>query len=125
MEKPILPQDPKKIEKIRNLIFIVTIGIMLALSIFFFWKAFSIKSGEKVEEPSSTPPTEETTPTQQPEVSTYTVQEGDTLWSIAQKFGISVDDLLKANDLTDPDSLQVGQELIIPQGEISPQGMIP
>jgi LysM repeat protein len=44
----------------------------------------------------------------------YIVQEGDYPSSIAEKFGISADELMKANDITDPTSLKVGQELIIP-----------
>jgi LysM repeat protein len=45
---------------------------------------------------------------------TYTVQFGDTLGLIAQRFGLQVEDLLAANGLTNPDSLSVGQVLIIP-----------
>ena len=45
--------------------------------------------------------------------STYTVQSGDSLWSIANKFGITVNDLKNANGLTS-NLLSVGQVLIIP-----------
>lgn len=48
---------------------------------------------------------------------TYIVQEGDTLASIAaDKYGdASLDDYLaEANGITDPESLAIGQELIIP-----------
>lgn len=44
----------------------------------------------------------------------YIVQSGDSLYSIARKFGITVNDLLKANNLTSS-SLSIGQELIIPE----------
>jgi LysM repeat protein len=44
----------------------------------------------------------------------YVVQEGDYPSSIAEKFGISTEELMEANDITDPTSLKVGQELIIP-----------
>jgi LysM repeat protein len=44
----------------------------------------------------------------------YTVQPGDTLFSIAQRNGITVQEIVDANNLTDPNHLAVGQQLIIP-----------
>ena len=43
----------------------------------------------------------------------YTVKSGDSLWSIAKKYGISVDELKAANNLTS-NVLQIGQKLNIP-----------
>lgn len=45
---------------------------------------------------------------------TYTVKRGDTLWSIAKDFEVSVDDIKNVNNLT-TNLLTVGQNLIIPQ----------
>ncbi len=45
---------------------------------------------------------------------TYIVQPGDTLSSIADRFNISLSDLLAANSLDDPNQLDAGQELVIP-----------
>jgi LysM repeat protein len=45
---------------------------------------------------------------------TYTVQEGDTLNGIANSYGISVEELIAANDLGN-ETIQVGQRLIIPR----------
>ncbi len=44
----------------------------------------------------------------------YVVQPGDTLVAIAEEFGVTVQELIDANRLTNPDVLRVGQELIIP-----------
>jgi len=44
----------------------------------------------------------------------YIVQPGDTLSSIANRFNTSLDDLMSANHLRDPNRLDVGQRLIIP-----------
>ena len=47
----------------------------------------------------------------------YFVVGGDTLASIAERFGISLEALIAFNNLTDPDAIVVGQLLLIPTGE--------
>ncbi|MEW6574414.1 MAG: LysM domain-containing protein [Bacillota bacterium] len=49
-----------------------------------------------------------------PEGNLYTIRPGDTFFSIARRFRISVDDLIEANPGVDPDNLQVGQVICIP-----------
>jgi murein DD-endopeptidase MepM/ murein hydrolase activator NlpD len=44
----------------------------------------------------------------------YIVQQGDTLYIIAQRFGTSVDAIAAANGITDPALIAPGMELIIP-----------
>jgi len=44
----------------------------------------------------------------------YIVQSGDSLSSIAARFNVSLTDLMAANNLSDPDQLAAGQELVIP-----------
>ncbi|WP_088008243.1 polysaccharide deacetylase family protein [Indiicoccus explosivorum] len=55
--------------------------------------------------PTGTPPST---------VKTYTVQAGDTLYSIALRFNVTVEQLAAANGITDPSLIRVGQVLIIP-----------
>ncbi|GAB4542457.1 MAG: hypothetical protein Kow0063_34470 [Anaerolineae bacterium] len=50
----------------------------------------------------------------------YIVQPGDTLSSIASKFDVSMEDLMLANGLDNPDYVQLGQELLIPIGGLPP-----
>ena len=47
---------------------------------------------------------------------TYTVQSGDTLASIADRFNVSVDDIVTANNITNPDVISIGQQFVIPTG---------
>lgn len=51
----------------------------------------------------------------------YIVQPGDTLSALALDFGTTVEDLMAANGLTDPNAIQVGQPLIIPSLVDRPQ----
>lgn len=44
----------------------------------------------------------------------YTVQAGDNLFTIANRYGVSVQALAQANNITNPNVLEVGQVLIIP-----------
>lgn len=45
---------------------------------------------------------------------TYTIQPGDTLFTIASIYGVSLDSIITTNRLANPDLLQVGQTLKIP-----------
>jgi len=53
-------------------------------------------------------------PTPTPTATVYVVQTGDTLSGIATRFNVTVDDLVEANRIVNPDALQVGQEITIP-----------
>jgi LysM repeat protein len=55
-------------------------------------------------------PTPEPSPFQE-----YTIQQGDSLSSIAQQFGTTADELARINSITDPNSLSVGQKLQVPR----------
>ena len=63
--------------------------------------------------PKGKPVSSTTTTTAGP--TTYTVQRGDTLTSIAKRFGVRVTDLLGANTFANPDNLTEGQTVTIPK----------
>jgi murein DD-endopeptidase MepM/ murein hydrolase activator NlpD len=44
----------------------------------------------------------------------YIVQSGDTLSLISSRFNVDLEDLMNANDITNPNLLSAGQELVIP-----------
>lgn len=44
---------------------------------------------------------------------THTVVKGDTLWSLARKYNTTVNELVKLNNISDPNYIVVGQVLII------------
>ncbi|HIQ01236.1 MAG TPA: LysM domain-containing protein, partial [Anaerolineales bacterium] len=80
----------------------------------------------------SPPPTATPTPTVSPVPSPapmpsptpgpllYTVREGDTLAGIAAAHGVSLEELIAANGLGDPNLIHAGQVLVIPEGAAPP-----
>jgi len=62
----------------------------------------------------SDPKSVSASPLQQEEGPVYIVQQEDTLSSIAMRFGVSLEDIQTANNLPDPNAIQINQRLVIP-----------
>jgi len=58
----------------------------------------------------------------QPTVTLHVVQRGENLYRIAQTYGVTVDDLVRLNGLTDPGSIDVGQRLLVPTAGVPVDG---
>src|SRR5690606_30993570 len=65
-----------------------------------------------------TPTTPEATPTPTTPAGTvsYTIQRGDTLFSLARRFGTTVDAITALNGISDANEIEVGDVILIPQG---------
>lgn len=48
----------------------------------------------------------------------YVVQSGDTLFSIAARFGVTVESIVERNGLASPDAIEADQRLEIPEAKI-------
>jgi LysM repeat protein len=61
-------------------------------------------------------------PDPDPDTMTYLVRPPDTLAAIAERFGVTVEEMLEANpEIDDPEDIEAGQELVIPPTGLHPQ----
>jgi lipoprotein-anchoring transpeptidase ErfK/SrfK len=85
--------------------------------------ATTVAPVQEVIQPTAT--TEIVQPTAQPTVAptptttttTHTVQSGETLASIAQRFGVTWPAIVRANNISNPNLVQAGQVIIIPDAK--------
>lgn len=71
--------------------------------------------GRKLEPPPAPPP-----PAPPVKQCIYIVKPSDTLFSIARRFGTTVEAIAMANSISDPDQIFVGQKLVIPNCKLVP-----
>jgi LysM repeat protein len=102
------------------------VGVAILVVFLFAWP-FLTSQGGKTPVATHTPsptatlasPTPSTAPTPTPppsgSVTSYTVREGDTIYTISIQFGVTQAEIMAANpDITDPAYIQVGQKIKIP-----------
>lgn len=66
-------------------------------------------------------PAEKVHPSESPFWAVYVVKAGDTLGALSKSLGVSMDDLLAANKMSDASKLGIGQMLIVPVNGIGAQ----
>ena len=102
---------------------LLAIALVIAAVGLFFIGPDLIGIGGGSAEPTATPrpsvaitPPPSPTPVPAPTAQVYVIKEGDTLSGIAADFGLTLDELLAANETTieNPDQIAVGDEIIIP-----------
>jgi len=49
-----------------------------------------------------------------PEIKIHVVKKGESLWVIARKYGVTVQDIVDANNIKNRNIIKINQELIIP-----------
>jgi LysM repeat protein len=96
--------------------------VVLVLAVFLYvglnWATGPGRVAALASPPTSTPIAVETPtpppPPPTPAPQTYIVKAGDSPASIAAQYHIKTDDLIAANNIDDPQKLQIGQTLVIP-----------
>lgn len=102
----------------RQLALVILINAMIAAAVSFGVVQVTLRQWERGRPAYMALPWPSPTPSATPLQSEilYVVQPGDSLTSIALRFRVSLEDLMQANGITDPDYISVGQKLLIPAG---------
>lgn len=69
-----------------------------------------------------TPDLPRSLPEARTESETYIVQYGDSLGAIASRFGVNINIIITANNITNPNLIEPGQVLLIPAPTMQPEG---
>ena len=111
----------------------IIVTTLVVLTILYIWErrqssvtpsATSSPEAPAVADTASAPTEPPTSPPSPTQPTQYTVQAGDTLGGIAQAYDVSLQDLMVANGIDDPNMLQIGQTLVIPISHPTPYSVI-
>jgi len=100
------------------LLILANIAISLVVSIAVVTVALDRWAANQPVYPTLAVPTRAATVTPLTTDTMYVVQQGDSLSSIAYRFNVPIEDLMRANEITDPDHITVGRRLVIPSGPV-------
>jgi LysM repeat protein len=115
----------------------VLVSALTMLAILYWWDSRSPETavipGETAVNPTITIPTSNPVvaltntpePEQDDEPIIHVVKAGDTLGNLSTFYDVPLDDLMAANELSNPNVLSVGQELIIPIGGLATATPLP
>ena len=73
-----------------------------------------LQIGQRLRIPITVTSAPQITPSPTPSLPTYVIQPGDVLLAIANEFSTTVEAIMIVNNIIDPRTLQIGQELVIP-----------
>ncbi|MFO7536672.1 MAG: lamin tail domain-containing protein [Chloroflexota bacterium] len=109
----------------------ILVSVVVVLGILYWWENRETAVGEEtavttLSTPTATPEltfeeassqvAAENDPEPDSNETIHVVQRGDTLGNISRIYDVSIDDIMAANSLTNPNILSVGQQLLIPIG---------
>jgi LysM repeat protein len=99
---------------------IAALALFFLPSVLDFFGGGTGGTGSGNESPAPSGPVESVVPSPTvppvPTAQVYVVQSGDTMSKIADRFNVSIDELIAANEDTikDPDMISIGDQVIIP-----------
>ena len=56
---------------------------------------------------------------------THTVADGQTLWSIAELYGVTIDEILRLNGIVDQNAIYIGQKILIREAQVTSTAVPP
>lgn len=130
-EKPALQTETPKKEATKPTEYVIAAGdtltgiarrFGLAAALLATWNGLDdpnrIRIGQKLRlsEPLGEPPSPSNRgESTRPSAGFHTVAPGDTVWSLASKYGTTPQRLADVNDLANPDGILIGQRLVVPE----------